>query len=404
MPTSPPSDAPRRRVLVVVENLPVPFDRRVWLEATTLRAAGYEVSVISPMGRGCTATYECIEGVHVHRHPAAPEARTRALAFVREYLHALRHWFRLAGAVHRARGFDAIHGCNPPDLVWMLALRWRLRGVAYLFDHHDVCPELFEAKFGRRGPLHAALRIMERITFAVADVSIATNESFRSIAVDRGGMAPEDVFVVRSAPRAKSFQPGQGDPRFRRAATMLGWIGVIGQQEGLELLVEAMAHLAAEGRDVHAVVIGTGPHARAVEDAVARAGLEDRFTFTGAVDGKTVLAALNSCDIGVAPDPHNAMNDVSTMNKVVEYMALAKPTVQFALREGRASAGDTALYARPNDPRDFAAKVGWLIDHPEAARGMGARARERVLGTLGWDNSVPHLLAAYDRLWEKRGL
>lgn len=394
-------DTPRR-VLIVVENLPVPLDRRVWLEATSLVAAGYEVSVICPTGRGWDEAFEVIDGVHIYRHPAPPEAHAGAVAYAREYLHAIRHWFRLARVVRKERGFDVIHGCNPPDLIWLLALRYRLAGVRYLFDHHDVCPELFEAKFGKRGLLYGVMRLWERITFACAQVSIATNESFARIARDRGGMAPDDVFVVRSAPRIEKFLPGAGDATYRKAGTVLGWIGIIGQQEGLELMVEAVQHLAAMGKtDVHVVVVGFGPHQPVIEAAVAEAGLSDRFTFTGALYGAEMLGALNAIDIGLAPDPKNAMNDISTMNKVMEYMTLEKPCVQFDLTEGRASAGEASLYARANDPRDFAAKIAWLMDHPDDARAMGKRGRARVLETLSWDHSVPPLLAAYDRVFTK---
>ncbi|WP_298438206.1 glycosyltransferase family 4 protein [uncultured Jannaschia sp.] len=390
-----------RRVLIVVENLPVPLDRRVWLEATSLRAAGYEVSVICPTGRGWDAPREVIDGVHIYRHPAPPEAHSGAVAYAREYLHAIRHWFRLARIVRRERGFDVIHGCNPPDLVWLLALRYRAAGVRYLFDHHDVCPELFEAKFGKRGLLYGVMRLWERITFACADVSLATNESFARIARDRGGMAFEDVFVVRSAPKVEKFVPGPGDPAYRRAATMLGWIGIIGQQEGLELLVEAVQRLATDGRDVHALIVGFGPHQAVIEALVAERGLTDRFTFTGALYGEAMLAALNSIDIGVAPDPKNAMNDISTMNKIMEYMTLEKPSVQFDLTEGRASAGDASRYATRNDPGELAAEIAALIDDPEAARAMGQQGRRRVLDELSWEHSVPHLLAAYERIFTK---
>ncbi|WP_179378120.1 glycosyltransferase family 4 protein [Jannaschia marina] len=396
------SFSPTRRVLMVVENLPVPLDRRVWLEATSLTAAGYEVSVICPTGRGWDAEREVIDGVHIYRHPAPPEAHAGAVAYAREYLHAIYHWFRLARIVRRERGFDVIHGCNPPDLIWLLALRYRLAGVRYLFDHHDVCPELFEAKFGKRGLLYGVMRLWERITFACAHVSIATNESFAGIARDRGGMAAEDVFVVRSAPRIEKFTPGPGDPAYRRAGTVLGWIGIIGQQEGLELMVEAVGHLARMGHeDVHIVIVGFGPHQEVIEAEVARAGLADRFTFTGALYGEAMLGALNAIDIGLAPDPKNAMNDISTMNKVMEYMTLEKPLVQFDLTEGRASAGGAARYARANDPKDFAAQIAWLIENPEAARAMGQRGRARVLDELSWDHSVPHLLAAYARVFSK---
>ena len=393
-----------RSILIVVENLPVPLDRRVWLEATTLASAGYQVSVICPMGRGWDAPYEEIEGIHIYRHPAPPEAHSGAVAYAREYAHAIRHWFRLAAVVRRERGFDVIQGCNPPDLIWLLALRYRLAGVRYMFDHHDVCPELFEAKFGKKGLLWGVMRLWERITFACASVSMATNESFRRIAISRGGMAPEDVFVVRSAPRVESFLPGPGDPSYRRGArTVLGYIGVIGQQEGMDLLIEALRCLVQElgHHDVHLVIVGFGPEVPVVKADVTAKGLDDHVTFTGALYGEDMLAAMNAIDIGVAPDPKNAMNDISTMNKVMEYMTLEKPLVQFDLTEGRASAGEAARYATPNDPRDFAKQIAALIEAPEVAREMGLKGRARVLDALAWDYSSAQLLAAYERLFSK---
>ena len=400
-----------RCVLIVVENLPVPLDRRVWLEATTLHAHGYEVSVICPMGRGWNAPYERIEGVHIHRYPEPPEAHSGAVAYAREYGHALRHMFRLAREVHAARGFDVIHGCNPPDLIHLLARRWRRRGVRYLFDHHDVCPELFEAKFGSsktgtRGVLHRLMLRLERASFRQADVSIATNESFRRIAIERGGMDPSDVFVVRSAPRVERFEIRPSDPAVRRGASaVMGYVGVIGQQEGMDLLVAAADHLIRDLGHTGArfVVVGFGPELPSVEADVATRGLSEHFEFTGPLFGDDLLRVLNSCDIGVAPDPKNPMNDISTMNKVMEYMTLKKPVVQFDLAEGRASAGEASLYARANDPRDFAAKIAALIDDPQRREHMGAIGRARVLDHLSWDASVPPLLAAYDRLFERMG-
>ncbi|WP_347311615.1 glycosyltransferase family 4 protein [Defluviimonas sp. SAOS-178_SWC] len=396
----------KRRVLIVVENLPVPLDRRVWLEATTLNQAGYDVSVICPTGRGWDKHYEVIDGIHIYRYPEPDEAHSGAVAYAKEYLWSLWHWFRLARRVRRERGFDVIHGCNPPDLVFLLALRYRLAGVRYLFDHHDVCPELFEAKFDRKGLLYKIMLIWERMTFACASVSIATNESFREIAIRRGGMAPEDVFVVRSAPKIEKFEIRPADPAMRKGAgTVLGYIGVIGQQEGMDLLVAAADHLIRDtGRpDVHFIIVGFGPELPNVEADVARRGLGDHFTFTGALYDEDMLRALNSCDIGVSPDPKNAMNDISTMNKVMEYMTLEKPVVQFDLKEGRASAGDAALYARANDPQDFAAKIAELMDAPERRLEMGRIGRARVTERLSWAHSVPHLLAAYDRIFASMG-
>jgi glycosyltransferase involved in cell wall biosynthesis len=328
------------------------------------------------------------------------------VAYAREYLLSLWHWFRLARMVWRERRFDVIQGCNPPDLIFLLAWWYGLWGVSYLFDHHDVCPELFEAKFGKRGLLYRIMLVWERLTFATAKVSIATNESFRRIAITRGGMAPQDVFVVRSAPRVDTFIPGPGNPDFRKfAKTVLGYVGVIGQQEGMDLLVLAVEHLVRKlGHvDLHVVVVGFGPYLPELERDVELRGLQAHFTFTGPLYAEGLLAALNAVDIGVSPDPRNAMNDISTMNKVMEYMTLEKPLVQFDLTEGRASAGEAALYARANDPLDFAAKIAELIVDPARGHEMGRLGHNRVLQTLSWAHSVPHLLAAYDRVFAKRG-
>lgn len=395
-----------RRILIVVQNLPVPLDRRVWLEATTLAAHGYEVSVICPTGRGWDKHHEVIEGIHIYRYPEPVEAHSGAAAYAREYLHSLVHWFRLARKVRRERGFDVIQGCNPPDLIFLLALWYRWRGVRYLFDHHDVCPELFEAKFGRKGLLYRIMLIWERMTFATASVSIATNESFREIALRRGRMEAGDVFVVRSAPKIEKFEIRPADPALRKGAgTVLGYVGVIGQQEGMDLLVAAADHLINRmgRRDVHFLIVGFGPEVPTVQADVAARGLSDWFTFTGALYGDDLLRALNSCDIGVSPDPKNAMNDISTMNKVMEYMTLEKPVVQFDLKEGRASAGEASVYARANDPVDFAARIAELMDAPERRAEMGRIGRARVLDRLSWAHSVPHLLAAYDRIFARIG-
>ncbi|PHR52959.1 MAG: glycosyltransferase WbuB [Robiginitomaculum sp.] len=393
-----------RRVLIVVENLPVPLDRRVWLEATTLAKAGYQVSVISPMGRGWDKPYELIEGVHIYRHSEPPEAHAGAVAYAREYGHAMWHWFRLARLVWKERGFDVIQGCNPPDLIFLLALWYRLWGVAYLFDHHDVSPELFEAKFGKRGLLYKVMLIWERMTFATASVSMATNDSFGAIAQRRGKMKPEDVFVVRSAPKTETFKLLPPDPQYRKGAeTVMGYVGVIGQQEGMDLLVLAASHLInkLDKPDVHFVIVGFGSHLEEVQRDVAARGLTEHFTFTGAQYGEDLLAILNSIDIGVSPDPKNPMNDISTMNKVMEYMTLEKPMVQFDLTEGRVSAAGASLYAKANDPVDFAVKIAELIDNPAARAEMGKMGRERVLNRLSWKYSATQLLAAYDRIYAK---
>jgi glycosyltransferase involved in cell wall biosynthesis len=396
--------APRGQVLIIVENLPVPFDRRVWSEATTLAADGYEVSVICPAGKGQDAPYERLEGVHIHRHPLPFEAHG-ALGYLKEYASALYNELRLAFRIRRERGVDLIHACNPPDLLFLVAWALRPFGVhRFVFDHHDVTPEVFEAKFGRRGPLWRLTRLAEWLTFRTATVSIATNESFAEIARSRNGMAAEDVFVVRSAPRLERFRIMPPDPAWKKgAAHLIGYVGVIGQQEGMDLLVAAADHLVHRlgWADVHFAIVGFGPHLPVVKADVRARGLQRHFTFTGPLYGDDLLAVLNSADLCVSPDPKNPMNDISTMNKVIEYMALKKPVVQFDLREGRASAGEASLYARANDPVDFAEKISELLDDPAMRARMGEIGYVRVREQLSWDHSAPRLLAAYDRAFAK---
>jgi glycosyltransferase involved in cell wall biosynthesis len=392
-----------RRVLIVVENLPVPFDRRVWAEATTLAAAGYVVSVICPKGRGYEADYEFLEGVHVHRH-ALPAEGNGALGYLREYGAALWHEIRLAFRVRRARGLDILHGCNPPDLIFLVAWALRPFGVRYLFDHHDICPELYETKFGRRGALWRLMVLVEWLTFRSAIVSIATNESYAEIARTRGGMAAEDVFVVRSGPKVEKLELRLPRSELKRgAAHLIGYVGVIGQQEGLDLLVQAAEHLIRTlGRaDVHFGIVGDGPALAEVLADVAARGLGGFFTFTGRAPDDLLLDMLNTADICVNPDRATPMNDLSTMNKILEYMTLKKPIVQFDLKEGRASAGKASLYARKNDPVDFAEKIAALLDDPVRREQMGEIGRARVEGGLSWAHSAPVLLAAYDRAFAK---
>jgi glycosyltransferase involved in cell wall biosynthesis len=375
------------------------------MEATTLREAGYDVSVISPAGRGWTSSYEAIDGVHVYRFPEPPEAHSGFMAYAKEYTHALFHMAKLTRKVWRERGFDVIQGCNPPDLIFLIALFWRVQGVRYLFDHHDVCPELFEAKFGKRGVLWWVMRLFERLTFAAASVSIATNASFRHIALTRGRMTERDVFIVRSAPRVTQFQrvPQVQQEERETAPVRMGYVGVIGQQEGMDILVSAADHLIRDlGRKaVHFDIAGFGSQLSAVKADVIERGLEKYFTFHGPLYGDALLEMLSRCDVGLSPDPKNEMNDISTMNKIMEYMSLGMPVVQFDLTEGRASSGDASLYAEPNCPRDYAAKLLELIDDPDRRARMGRIGRVRMVKELSWERSAEALLAAYDRIFAK---
>ena len=390
-----------RHILMIVENLPVPFDRRVWAEARTLRAAGAEVSVICPTGKGFDARHEVIDGIEVWRHPLPLDARG-ALGYLVEYGSALWWESRLAWRIFRGKRFHAIHGCNPPDLIFLVALQFRHRGVRYLFDHHDINPELYEAKFDKRGPFWRLMRLFERVTFRFARVSIATNQSYRRIAIDRGGMDPDSVFVVRSGPDLSRVKPVAPNPRWRNGRRFLvGYVGVMGAQEGIDLLLQGVRHLVHDrGRtDIQFGLVGGGPELDALKQLAIDLDVADHVTFTGRAPDADLFELLSTADVCVNPDRVNAMNDLSTMNKIMEYMAFAKPIVQFEVREGRASAGDASLYATANDPVDFADKVVALLDDPETARRMGDYGSQRVHADLGWDKQVEPLIAAYRRLF-----
>jgi glycosyltransferase involved in cell wall biosynthesis len=387
------------RVLIIVENLPVPFDRRVWSEATTLRNAGYDVTVICPTGQGAEAFEETIDGVRVYRHTLSVEA-SGAMGYFLEYGLALWHELRLALKVWRRHGIDVIHACNPPDLIFLVALPFKLfGGVKFIFDHHDLCPELYEAKFGGRGFGYKVMSLLEKLTFRLADVSIATNNSYRRIAIERGGMRADRSFVVRSGPNLGRIRKLPVDARWRRGRQhLVGYVGVMGKQEGIDLYLEAIDEIVHRRgiEDIQFVICGSGPELAALRRQASEMKLDAYVDFLGRVDDETLLSVLSSADVCANPDRFNEMNDKSTMNKIMEYMALEKPIVQFDVTEGRFSAGEASLYAKPNDPVDFARCILDLLADPERRERMGSMGRERVVSELSWPHQIPVLLQAYE--------
>jgi glycosyltransferase involved in cell wall biosynthesis len=390
-----------RRVLFIVENLPSPFDRRVWQEATTLREAGYQVSIICPTGEGYRQKHEEIDGICIYRHELPTEGKG-PLGYAAEYSAALFWEFVLAWRVFFTRGFDAIHACNPPDNIFLIGAFFKLFGKKFLFDHHDINPELYEAKFGKQGLFYRVMLWWERLTFHFADVSIATNESYKRIATDRGKMPPDQVFVVRSGPkldRLQTLPPVEALKKGRRF--LVGYVGVMGQQEGIDLLLRSVQCIVHDlGReDIHFGLVGGGTSLEDMKACACELGVAEYVTFTGRVPDRELLEMLNTADVCVNPDVANEMNDKSTMNKIMEYMALGKPIVQFDLTEGRFSAQDASLYAKANDVTDFAHKIVQLIDNEGLRNSMGSLGRQRVTNELEWRYEAPKLLAAYERLF-----
>jgi glycosyltransferase involved in cell wall biosynthesis len=396
----------KKKILIIVENLPVPFDSRVWKEAYSLQNNGYEVSVLSPKGKGYSKTYELLDGVHIYRHPLPPEGNT-PLGYLLEYGAALLWEFFFTWWIFLRRGFHVIQGCNPPDNIFLVALPFKLLGVQYIFDHHDANPELYLSKYEKKGFFYKTQVWLERWTFRFADVAMATNESYRDLAVKRGGLSPEDVFVVRNGPDLDTFKLVSTKPELKYGKRYLvGYVGTMSIQEGLDILIDVAQHFKEQGRrDIHFTCVGGGPGLVGLRQMVKDKNLEDTINFTGRVSDQQLLDILSTADVCVNPDKPCEMNDISTMIKIMEYMALAKPIVQFDLKEGRVSAEGASLYASSNNGlvNDFAAKIAWLLEHPDERKKMGEIGRQRVETALAWEYSVKNLLAAYKRAFSKRG-
>ena len=387
------------RVLIISENAPVPADRRVWNISRTLTAAGWQVVIACAQGPDRDdAPYEVLEGIEIHRYPLRPAGST--LGYAREYGQALWRLRKLVRRLASERRFDVVHACNPPDLLLLAARSLRRQGTRFIFDHHDLVPELYRSRFGRGEDLgyRATLRA-ERVAYRMADVSLATNGSYARVAVERGGMDPEDVFVVRNGPDLTRFRPVPADPAWRRGrAHLISYLGIMGPQDGVDHALHALAALRRLRDDWHAVFVGDGdalPAMRALADELA---LGDHVEFAGWRGDDDIRLILSSSDVCLAPDPPSPLNDVSTMIKIPEYMALGRAVVSYALPESRVSAGDSALYAAPGDPDSLGRCVAELLDDPARRERMGAMARERIETELSWQHSEGALLAAYARV------
>jgi glycosyltransferase involved in cell wall biosynthesis len=385
--------------LILVENLSVPFDRRVWQESTTLRDAGWDVHVICPQGtKRDTEPYVELDGVHIHRYPWR-EASGGPSGYAKEYGSAVWHQMRIARRIAKRQKIDVVHACNPPDLLFLVARMLKRQGAKFVFDQHDLVPELYLSRFGRGADfLYRAVLRAERATYRAADVVIATNESYREVALTRGGMAPEKVFVVRSAPAVERFRMVPAEPELKRGKQyLLCYLGVMGPQDGVDYALRALSELRdSQGRtDWHAVFVGAGDTFDEMVKLADSLGLADDVEFTGRIPDEDLVRYLSTADVCLSPDPKNPLNDVSTMNKVMEYMAMGKPIVSFDLREARVSAGAAAVYAQANDTAEFAKLTAELLDDPAERARMGELGRTRVDGPLSWARSSEALLAAY---------
>ncbi len=390
----------RRKVLIIVENLPVPFDRRVWMEATTLKRNGYDVSVICPMTNKYNKKYENIDGINIYRHPLFEAAG--GLQYIVEYITALFYEFILSFKVYFKHGFHVIHACNPPDNIFIIGLFWKIFGVKFIFDHHDLNPELYVAKYNKKDMFYKMLVLLEKFTFRIADVVIATNNSYRNIAIKRGKKNNTDVFVVRSAPRLNDMKPLLPNEKYKREKKYLvGYVGVMGKQEGLEYLLKAAKYIVYEKnrKDIHFLLMGSGNYFDVLVALRDKYQLQKYVEFTGRVSDDFLKEALSTADVCVNTDEYNELNNLSTMNKIVEYMAMKCPIVQFEMKEGKFSAEKASLYALPNDEIDLANKILNITDDKSKALEMAEYGRKRFEKLLAWEYQEPILLKAYNKIF-----
>ncbi len=398
----PPSLPRAGHILILVENLSVPSDRRVWQESRALVEAGFSVTVICPVGLTRDREDETvIDGVRILRFPLRPAAGG-VVGYFREYTMALWHTLRLAIKVRREGRIDVVQACNPPDLMFLIALVLRPFGARFVFDHHDLVPELFQSRFPDGGRmLHRLVRYAERLNFAAADAVISTNETYRKIAIDRGKMSPDRVVVVRNAPDLRRFAQRDPDPNMRRGKDyLLAYLGVMGPQDGVDYALRALALLKDKiGRDdVHCLFMGAGDALDEMVTLSDELGLTDMVEFAGWVGDEAIQRGLSSADVCLAPDPMSPLNNVSTMTKVAEYMAMSRPIVAFDLAEERVSAGDAAVYVPCNDEYAFAVAIDELLKDPARRRSMGEVGRRRVQEELSWDVSSRKLVGFYRQL------
>jgi glycosyltransferase involved in cell wall biosynthesis len=391
----------KRRVLIIVQNLPVPFDRRVWLECQALVGAGYRVTVVCPKGSGDPA-YEVVDSVELHKYrPYAPG--DSKFGFVAEYAYSFLATAWMTLKARRSGRFAVIQACNPPDIFWPIGLFFRaLEGTKFVFDHHDLCPELYESRFpdGSKLP-YRGLRALERRTHRAAHHVIATNDSYRNIAITRSGKAAGDVTVVRTGPDPERLRRGPADPGLRRGYRFLAaYIGVMGPQDGVDIVVRAADIVVNQlGRhDIAFTLIGSGDSFDDLVKLRDELDLTRYVQFTGRAPDELVGRILSTADVGLSPDPKNPLNDLSTMNKTMEYMSFELPVIAFDLRETRRSADDAAVYVRPNDVHEYAAAIVELMDDEPKRNQLGKLGRVRVEQELAWSHQVRAYLDVYRRL------
>jgi glycosyltransferase involved in cell wall biosynthesis len=406
------------RILMLLEH-PFPRDVRVRNEARVLRDAGYKVTVVALKCDTGERFWEEVDGIHVYRIPEltlfkkTPKRNpsvfhrlltkiTSSIGYVSEYLYFTLASLFVSSYVLMRHGFDVVHAHNPPDTLFLVGLCHKVFGKKFIFDHHDLSPELYRSRFGAKPDLiYRLLLAIEQCSVWLADVVIATNETYKDIEIKRDGIKPDKVFVVRNGPDLNKTVLLPPDEQLRSMGkSILAYVGVLNPQDGVDYLLRALKYLACElhRTDFYCVIMGRGDSLEDLRALAKELELQEYVKITGFVPDEVKLRILSAADICVDPDPSSPLNDVSTWIKIMEYMALGKPIVSFDLKETRVSAQEAAIYVTPNDEKEFAKAIAHLIDNPAERARMGEFGRRRVENELAWHHVSRNLLSAYDRL------
>ena len=391
---------PKKSILIMVENLPVPNDRRVWLEATTLHQAGYHVSIISIKGKNANKSFEVLNGIYIYRYPTPPPT-SGTLSFIFEFMYCWIMTLILSIVVAVREGVDIIHACNPPETFWLIAWIYKPFGVKFVFDHHDLSPEMYYSRFNKKGYIYKILLWLEYITFRSADVIITTNDTHRNIAIERGKVPSKKIFIVRSGPDHKKLRPGKPNETLKRGFKyMVSYLGVLNPQDGVDLFIQLAKIIIQKYNrdDILFVIMGTGDSEENLRSLSAELEIDDHVQFTGWLEMDKYSEYLATSEICVDTMPKSPYGDASTMNKTLEYMSAGRPIVSFDLVETRASAQDAALYAKPNNLMDMAEKILCLLDDENKRLEMGAKGRQRIETELAWEYQISHLISAYKQV------
>ena len=389
-----------KHVLFIVENESVPQDVRVWSEASTVKDFGHTVSVICPQTKRSKLKYEVINGINIYRHPMPIEAKSKTNYFL-EYLNALFWEFIIAVKIYLSKPFHVIHSANPPDHVFIISLFFKIFGVKYIFDHHDIMPETYYAKFGKKGFMYSCLMLMEKLTFKTAKIVISTNESYKKIAMRRGKKKESDVFVVRNGPDLSKVMFKSPNPALKNGFDhLIAYLGVMNKQEGIENLLQSVEYIVKQRKitNIKFILIGTGPEWNDLVNLSKKMGLGHYIEFTGYIPYEQLYEILATADVCVNPEPKNEFTDKSTMIKIMDYMVFGKPIVMYHTHEGEVTAREAAIYIKNNDIQKFSnALVDLLADLPRRNK-MGIIGKDRILNRLNWDKQKIVLQKAYQKI------